>query len=105
LLRPGNRDGDRKQLVGLEPLEPMHAVRPGAHLLLGDGRKAPAPSGGWITSAAYSPTLSRYVALGVLSAGRARLGETVTVIDEEGSYEMRVVPPVFYDPDNEKLQN
>jgi glycine cleavage system aminomethyltransferase T len=31
------------------------------------------------------------------------MGETLTVCDEDLSYPVRVVSPVFYDPDGEKL--
>jgi sarcosine oxidase subunit alpha len=105
LLRPGNLDPERKQLVGLEPLDPQQAMRPGGHLLLGAGRRPPAPTDGWITSAAHSPALGRHVALGVLRAGREKLGETVTVCDGGETFEVRVVRPVFYDSDNDKLKN
>jgi sarcosine oxidase subunit alpha len=105
LFRSGNRDPDRKQLVGLEPLEPGRALRPGAHLLIGENRQPPATTDGWVTSAAFSPTLERHIALGVLSGGRERLGEIVTACDESDRYPVRVTSPVFYDPDNQKLRN
>lgn len=104
LLRPANADPGRKQLVGLEPPDPQQAMRPGAHLLLGSGRKPPAITDGWITSAGYSPVLDRHLALGVLRDGRDRLGETVTVCDGDRRFEVRVVPTVFYDAANEKLK-
>jgi len=105
LFRPANLDPARKQLVGLEPLEAGQAVRPGAHLLLGAGREPPGRTDGWVTSAGFSPSLDRHVALGVLSGGRERLGEIVTACDEELRYGMRVVAPMFYDPGNEKLKH
>jgi sarcosine oxidase subunit alpha len=105
LFRAANLDPERKQLVGLSPLEPDRAVRPGGHLLLGTGRRPPATTDGWITSAGFSPTLGRHIALGVLRAGRERLGETVTVCDEDQTYGMHVVSPLFYDPDNERLRS
>ena len=104
LFRSGNVDPDRKQLVGLEPLEPGQAMRPGAHLLIGEGRQPPATTDGWITSAAFSPTLDRHIALGVLRGGRSRLGEILTACDEAARYHVRAVSPVFYDPDNQKLR-
>lgn len=104
LLRAANTDPERKQFVGLEPLEPRRAMRPGAHLLLGAGRAPPALTDGWVTSACFSPTLERHIALGVLRGGRDRLGELVTVCDEDDRCEARVVSPVFYDPDNARLK-
>lgn len=105
LFRAANLAADRKQFVGLEPLEPQRALRPGGHLLLGPGRAAPALTDGWVTSACFSPALGRHIALGVLRGGRARLGEIVTVCDEEERFAARVVSPCFYDPDNDRLKD
>lgn len=103
LFRAGNLDPMRKQLVGLEPLDPGQVIRPGGHLLHGANRRPPAETDGWVTSACFSPTLDRTIALGVLRDGRNRLGETLTVCDEKRSYPVRVVSPVLYDPEGEKL--
>jgi len=103
LFRPGNLDRNRKQFVGLEPLDPGQPIRPGGHLLAGADRSPPAETDGWITSACLSPNLDRHIALGVLRDGRKRTGEILTVCDEKLSYPVRVVSPVFYDPQGEKL--
>jgi sarcosine oxidase subunit alpha len=103
LFRPGNLDNNRKQFVGLEPLDPEQSVRPGGHLLQGANRQPPAETDGWVTSACLSPVLGRYIALGVLRDGRNRMGEMLTVCDEDLRYSVRVVSPVFYDPAGEKL--
>jgi len=104
LERPANRAPDRKQLVGLEPLQPGCALRPGGHLLIGADRDAPALTDGWVTSACFSPTLDRHIALGMLRGGRARLGEIVSVCDEQERFNVKVVSPVFYDPSNARLK-
>ncbi|HKX55512.1 MAG TPA: glycine cleavage T C-terminal barrel domain-containing protein, partial [Xanthomonadales bacterium] len=67
LFRSFNQDPNRRQLVGLEPLDARHRIQPGAHLLLGENRTAPATTDGWVTSACYSPNLQRQIALGVLA--------------------------------------
>jgi sarcosine oxidase subunit alpha len=105
LFRTANMSGERKQFVGLEPLDANRALRPGGHLLLGANRQPPALTDGWVTSACFSPTLGRHIALGVLRGGRDRLGETVTVCDEGERSAARVVSPVFYDPQNSHLKN
>jgi sarcosine oxidase subunit alpha len=105
LFRPANQDENRQQLVGLAPLDENQALEPGAHLLLGENRQAPAKTDGWVTSACYSPTLKRHIALGVLSGGSKRLGEMVTVIDEQKRYHARVVDMVQLDKDNERLKS
>lgn len=103
LYRPGNLDPGRKQLVGLEALDPGQHLRAGGHLLAGKDRQPPAETEGWITSACFSPALNRPIALGVLSGGRDRIGETLTVCDDDDRYAVRVVAPTFYDPEGEKL--
>lgn len=105
LFRPANQDENRKQFVGLEPLEPTQKIRPGGHLLVGENRQPPAVTDGWVTSACFSPNLERYIALGMLANGRNRSGEILTVCDENRQYSVKVVAPVFHDPENEKLRD
>jgi sarcosine oxidase subunit alpha len=105
LFRTANMSDERKQFVGVEPIDPRMALRPGGHLLFGADRQPPALTDGWITSACFSPTLGRHIALGVLRGGRQRLGETVTVCDEEERIAARVVSPQFYDPENTRLKS
>jgi sarcosine oxidase subunit alpha len=105
LFRAANVSADRKQFVGLEPLDANQALRPGGHLLLGADRRPPALTDGWVTSACFSPALGRNIALGLLRGGRARLGETVTVCDEDDRIAARVVSPVFYDHENTRLKS
>ncbi len=104
LLRPANEAADRMQLVGLQALEAGRVMRPGGHLLFGAGRRAPARTDGWITSACYSPTLECYIALAMLRGGRSRRGDVVTVCDGQRRYPARVAEPAFYDPENRRLQ-
>jgi len=103
LYREGNLDPNRKQLVGLEPIDPQQAIRVGGHLLIGRDRQPPAETDGWITSACYSPNLERNIALGVLKAGRSHEAEILTVCDEDQRYPVKVVSPVFFDPENKRL--
>jgi sarcosine oxidase subunit alpha len=103
LFRPANMAHGRKQFVGLEPIDPAQTIRPGGHLLIGAGRQPPAETDGWVTSACYSPSLERHIALGVLRDGRQKSGEILTLCDEEQRFLVKVVSPVFYDPDNQRL--
>jgi sarcosine oxidase subunit alpha len=104
LFRPGNLDPGRKQLVGLLATDQARVMRPGAHLLLGKARQAPALTDGWITSAGFSPTMGRCLALGMLRAGRENTGAVLSVIDQEQHYEVTVVPVTFFDPANTRLK-
>ena len=94
----------RKQFVGLEPIDAGQMIRPGGHLLIGADRVSPAETDGWVTSACFSPTLERSIALGVLRNGRQNHGKILTLCDADQYYQVRVVPPVFYDPENLKLK-
>jgi len=105
LFRPGNEAEDRKQFVGLMPVENGQAIRPGGHLLIGENRQSPAKTDGWVTSAFYSPNLERHIALGMLKSGREREGEILTVCDEAERFHVKVVSPVFFDPENQRLSN
>ena len=104
LSRPANLDPERKQMVGLLATDPAQVMRPGAHLLLGKNRQAPALTDGWITSAGFSPTMHRCLALGMLRGGREHAGAVLSVIDQEQHYEVTVVPATFFDPENTRLK-
>jgi sarcosine oxidase subunit alpha len=73
----------------------------GAHLIT--GREHGRRSEGFITSACFSPTLGRSIALGLLERGFARRGETVGVFDEGRTVSARVVGTAFYDPTGERM--
>ncbi len=101
LMRPNDARQDRRQLVGLEPLQAADSLVAGAHLIHEAG--AARRSEGFVTSAARSPTLEKSIGLGLLERGFGRRGETVTVFDNGRSFKARVVDPVFYDPKGERL--
>lgn len=104
LFRPANEDPDRRQLVGIAVENAQRAPRAGSHLLIGANRRPPAATDGWITSAAWSPTLERPVAMAMLRGGFRRQGEPVTIIDGDERLAGRVVPTPFVDPDGERLK-
>ena len=56
-----------------------------------------------MTSACYSPSLGRAIGLGLLAGGADRLGESVRVFDQGNRVNATVVSPLFYDPDNERI--
>ncbi|HMB58451.1 MAG TPA: glycine cleavage T C-terminal barrel domain-containing protein, partial [Xanthomonadales bacterium] len=105
LQRSANLDQNRKQLVGIVPLDDQRIVRPGTHLLIGENRKAPAITDGWITSAAWSPNLRRTIALGVVRGGSKLQGSVLTAIDENERYAVSITSTPFLDPDNERLHS
>jgi sarcosine oxidase subunit alpha len=89
----------RKQLVGLMTLaDPRVLLEEGAQLML---EAAPAWFGkslGHVTSACYSATLGRAIALALIAGGRSRIGTTLYVPMPRGPIAVQVTSPVFYDP-------
>ena len=102
--RVGMTDPARWQLVGLETLDGgvlpdgAYAVAPGRNEL-GQRRMV-----GRVTSTYYSPTLGRGIAMGLVERGPERLGEVLSFPGTDGAtHKARIVAPVFYDPEGEKL--
>ncbi|MFN4090927.1 MAG: sarcosine oxidase subunit alpha family protein [Alphaproteobacteria bacterium] len=102
LARADTARGDRKQFVGLRPVEPDQVVAEGAQIIDAPELPPPTPMLGHVTSSYWSPTLGSGFALGLVRNGRARHGETVLAWDRGRTTEMRIVPPVFYDPQGER---
>ena len=101
LLRAEDQRRDRRQFVGLEPLNGNEDLQSGAHFVTSqkEGRR----SQGIVTSACFSPTLNRAIGLGLLERGFERKGETVTVFDDGRTFDVRITDPTFYDPAGEKM--
>jgi sarcosine oxidase subunit alpha len=58
-----------------------------------------------VTSSAWSPTLARPIALGLLADGRARLGESLDVVGEGKRIVATVTDSRFFDTDNTRLRD
>jgi sarcosine oxidase subunit alpha len=102
--RPHMRDPARWKLVGLETTdgsvlpEGAYAVDEGVNAL-GQRRMI-----GRVTSTYYSPTLNRGIAMGLVERGPERMGEVLAFPGTDGRlYKARIVAPVFYDREGEKL--
>jgi sarcosine oxidase, subunit alpha len=99
LARSDTARTDRKQLVGLLPLDPGARLPEGAQLTVTDTHG----SQGHVTSSYYSGVLERTFALALLRSGRARLGDVVQVPLLDGNTaQATVTEPVFYDPRHER---
>ena len=103
LLRAEDQRKDRRQFVGIEPLNDDEILQSGAHFVTpqDEGRR----SQGIVTSACLSPTLNRVIGLGLLERGFERKGETVTVFDGGRTFDVRITDPVFYDPSGEHMKS
>ncbi|MGI9415593.1 MAG: sarcosine oxidase subunit alpha family protein, partial [Hyphomicrobiales bacterium] len=97
--RYGLVDVDRQVLVGLKPVKPKERIFAGAHLLAKDTPTDGEHDEGYVTAAAWSPTLETHIALGFLKRGRRRHGEVIRAANPLQRQEVlvEVVDPVFYD--------
>jgi len=104
--RPGLVDPERLQLVGLKPVEDQARLRAGAHLLNPSDQAVIANDQGYVTSAAWSPTLGHSIALALLKRGPERHGERIRVHDpvRGGDVEAQICPPVFLDPEGARVR-
>jgi sarcosine oxidase subunit alpha len=100
LVRP-----DRKQLVGLLPVDREALLPEGAQLVTAEHAEAapPVPMLGHVTSSYESATLGRTFALALLASGRERIGSTVYARSSTGTagaaIPATVTKPIFYDPE------
>ena len=96
---------DRPTLVGLKPVDRSQRLRAGAHLVAVGAEPVAKNDLGYVTSAAFSPTLGHSIGLALLAGGAARHGEHVRVWDPVRSDDMlaEACDPVFYDPKGERL--
>ncbi len=103
LYRPQQQRDDRLHFVGLAPVEAAQVIAPGAHVVAADFVRPPALTQGYVTSACYSPTLERHVALGLVQRGRERLGEEIRLYHNGATQKAAIVLPAFYDPNGDRL--
>jgi sarcosine oxidase subunit alpha len=91
---------DRKQLVGLLPVDGAQLLPEGAQLLLQPNGGAPIRTVGHVTSSYRSATLGRTFALAMLQSGRERFGSTVYAPRNGHVVAATVTEPIFYDKEN-----
>jgi sarcosine oxidase subunit alpha len=104
LSRPDTVRPDRKQLVGLLPVDPDAWLPEGAQMVspASVGMAPPVPMLGHVTSSYHSPTLGRTFALAMVADGRALVGTSLVAPLPGGDIEAEVTAPVFYDERNER---
>jgi sarcosine oxidase subunit alpha len=103
LERAAMRAAQRRQLVGLLTKDPQTLLAEGAQVMAGAGSPVPSRPLGHVTSAYYSASLGRSIAMGLIAGGRARLGETLYVPTSAGEIAVEVASPVFYDPGGARI--
>ncbi len=93
----------RKQLVGLFTEPGDIVLEEGSHLVADPSRPPPAEILGHVTSAYWSETLGRSIALALVRGGRDRIGDTLHVKLADRAIPVRLTDPVFYDREGARL--
>ena len=95
---------DRKQLVGIIPANTENQIEEGQHVVLEAKIQTPMPMLGHITSSYFSPTLNHSFGLAVIKNGHALIGtEAYVSTPDHKTIPVKIVNPVFYDQDNQRL--
>ncbi|HTI20522.1 MAG TPA: glycine cleavage T C-terminal barrel domain-containing protein [Kutzneria sp.] len=98
--RPDAARPDRKQLVGLLPVDPDDLLPEGAQLITPDTPLTPpVPMLGHVTSSYHSAALERTFALALVKGGRQLIGRTVLAPLRDRTIAATVTEPIFYDPE------
>jgi len=103
LARPDMTKAGRKQLVGLLTSDSAVVLDEGAQITATASPATGTPALGHVTSAYWSATLGRGIALAMLADGRKRIGEQLHVPMPAGAIPVEVVGPVFHDAKGERL--
>lgn len=104
LARADCRRPDRKQLVGLVPIDHVTRIEEGGQLVeAGTNPRPPCPMLGHVTSAYWSEALGHPFALALLKGGSLRHGDVIDVHMLDGVLPCRVTPPIFVDPEGSRL--
>ena len=91
---------DRKQLVGLLPVDGRDLLPEGAQLSLEPRNTPPVPMVGYVTSSYRSAALGRTFALALVNGGRDRIGNTVYALLPDRTIPATITEPVFFDKEN-----
>jgi methylglutamate dehydrogenase subunit C len=104
--RPGLVAATRPRLVGLKPVVRRDRLRAGAHFIREGAQPAARTDEGYMTSAAFSPTLDHWIGLGLIAHGPDRHGERVRAYDpvRGGDVAVEICHPTFLDPSGERLR-
>jgi len=96
---------ERWSLVGIECLEPDMKLRGGSILFAATDRIA-GHGRGYITSVTWSNELEKFIALGLYQGGLKHAGEEIVCVYplKGEQVKVRVVTPVFIDPNGERLR-
>ncbi len=88
---------DRKQLVGILPVDPTERLPEGAQLVENATFEIPVPMIGHVTSSYDSAALGRSFGLALVRGGRNRIGETIYAPLLDRTVAVEIVDPIIFD--------
>ena len=99
---------NRKQLVGLIPLDKTFGIEEGQHVIEKENLSSPIESPvemlGHVTSSYFSPTLKHSVAMALIKGGKRKIGSKLYVSTSNlNTIPVEVVETNFIDPKNESM--
>ncbi|MFT6024688.1 MAG: heterotetrameric sarcosine oxidase alpha subunit [Ascidiaceihabitans sp.] len=99
--RVGLNEDDALNLVGIKPLDAGDKVTAGGHLMNADGPVDAKHDQGYVTSAAFSPSLDSMIGLGFVKNGAERMGEKMRLVSPVTNLnvDVEIVSAHFVDPD------
>jgi sarcosine oxidase subunit alpha len=104
--RAGLNEEDALMQVGIKPVDPAGKITAGGHLMEANGPVDAAHDQGYVTSAAFSPSLDHMIGLGFLKNGTNRKGEVMRLVSPvtDLTVEVEIVSAHFVDPEGERVR-
>ncbi|WP_120634905.1 sarcosine oxidase subunit alpha family protein [Ruegeria sp. EL01] len=104
--REGLNEPDALMMVGIKPVNADDKITAGAHLMDASGPVDAKHDQGYVTSAAFSPSLDCHIGLAFLKNGGARQGERMRLVSPltDVNVEVEIVSAHFVDPEGERLR-
>ncbi len=109
LTRSDTSRDDRKQLVGIIPLDKSEFIEEGQHVVecerLPKRITTPIEYLGHVSSSYHSPNLNHCIAMAMIKGGNKLMGSKLFVSSTYGTKNIpvEVVSPIFIDPENKRL--
>ncbi|MDB4233591.1 2Fe-2S iron-sulfur cluster-binding protein [Alphaproteobacteria bacterium] len=104
LTRTDTIRSDRKQLVGIKPIDPNDIIEEGQHIILTSSIKPPVKMLGHVTSSYVSPNLGHSFGMAVIKDGKKLIGSKAYVSSSsKGAFEIEIIRPIFIDEENKSL--
>ena len=104
--REGLNTEDALKLVGIKPIDAAKKVTAGGHLMNATGPVDAAHDQGYVTSAAFSPTMDSMIGLALVKNGDTRIGEQMRLVSPltDLTIAVEVCSAHFVDPEGERLR-